>query len=94
MIFIIIGLFLFYRTEHTHYRITRILKCLGELGFEHLKKNFIKFIVVEILERKTLANLQESCCNYWIAILKDPSERAEMRVFYEQLTKNMSDSLT
>ncbi|XP_060565254.1 opioid growth factor receptor-like protein 1 isoform X6 [Ruditapes philippinarum] len=82
------------RSKHNHNRITRILKCLGELGFEHLKKNFIEFILVEILETKTLVYLQESCCNYWIAILKDPSERAEMRVFYEQLIKNMSDSLT
>ncbi|XP_060606856.1 opioid growth factor receptor-like protein 1 isoform X2 [Ruditapes philippinarum] len=82
------------RSKHNHNRITRILKSLGELGFEHLKKNFIKFILVEILERKTLANLQESCCNYWIAILKDPSERAEMEVFYQQLTTNQSNSLT
>ncbi|XP_060579823.1 opioid growth factor receptor-like protein 1 [Ruditapes philippinarum] len=71
------------KSEQNHNRITRILKCLGELGFEHLKKKLIKFIINQIFISKRLTNLQEICRNYWIEILKDPRERAEMKTHFE-----------
>jgi hypothetical protein len=33
---------------HNYLRITRILKCLGELGFEHLKFGFCEFVLNEV----------------------------------------------
>jgi hypothetical protein len=66
-------------------RITRILKCLGEFGYEHLKKNFIKFILHEGLVEGTLSNVIDSCVKYWIGVLKDDGERDEMLNSYENL---------
>jgi hypothetical protein len=38
------------RSTHNYLRITRILKCLGELGFERLKLGFLLHIVRELTE--------------------------------------------
>ncbi|BFZ05290.1 hypothetical protein BsWGS_08329 [Bradybaena similaris] len=65
-------------SSHNFLRITRILKCLGELGYEHLKKNFIKFVLVEALEHHTLKKTVGSCRDYWIGTLKCDQDREEL----------------
>lgn len=75
----------FCRSYHNYLRITRILKCLGEFGFEHLKKNFVKFILEEGLQKGTLSNLIDSCVKYWIGVLRDDGERYEVFDYYEEL---------
>ncbi len=54
-------------------RITRMLVSLGELGFEHLKPPFIKFIFEEI-DKKTLVNCEQSCVSYWLPTLQSDAE--------------------
>jgi len=41
---------------HNYLRVTRILKSLGELGFEHYKLPFIKFMLIEIFDTQLLVN--------------------------------------
>ncbi|XP_053385212.1 opioid growth factor receptor-like protein 1 [Mercenaria mercenaria] len=76
------------RSYHNYLRITRILKSLGEFGYEHLKKNFVKFILYEGLEEGTLSNLIDSCVKYWIGVLKEEEEREEMFDYYEKLNED------
>src|SRR5688500_14553588 len=40
---------------HNYLRITRILKCLGEFGYESWKKYFIDFFITEIWENRVLS---------------------------------------
>ncbi|XP_046567301.1 opioid growth factor receptor-like protein 1 isoform X2 [Haliotis rubra] len=73
------------RSMHNYLRITRILKSLGELGFEHLKAPFVRFMLKEALERKTLENTIDSCYNYWIETIKDDEIREELRDFADNI---------
>jgi len=43
--------------SHNHVRITRILKSLGELGYEHYKKPFLEHFISEIWEKKRASKL-------------------------------------
>ena len=53
------------RSTHNYLRITRILKCLGELGQEHLKLGFLLLIVREItLNELKPASVGRSAVNY------------------------------
>ncbi|XP_060581361.1 uncharacterized protein LOC132737980 isoform X1 [Ruditapes philippinarum] len=76
------------RSFNNYLRITRILKCLGEFGYEHLKKNFVKFILYEGLVEGTLPNVIDSCVKYWIGVLKDDDEREEIFDYYEKLLQD------
>ena len=53
---------------HNYLRITRILKCLGEMEYEHLKSPFIQFVLNEIIVEQTLYNCLQSCINYWLPV--------------------------
>ena len=53
---------------HNYLRITRILKCLGEMEYEYLKSPFIKFVLNEIIVEQTLYNCLQSCINYWLPV--------------------------
>ena len=69
---------------HNYLRITRILKSLGELGYEHYKRHFVEFVLREALEEKTLINCLDSCLDFWINTIKDDNERAELKKYTEQ----------
>ncbi|XP_046329060.2 opioid growth factor receptor-like protein 1 isoform X2 [Haliotis rufescens] len=73
------------RSMHNYLRITRILKSLGELGYEHLKAPFVRFILKEAMEQKTLENTLDSCYNYWIETIKDDKTREELRDFADNV---------
>lgn len=63
------------RNPHNNLRITRILKCLGEFGFEPLKLSLVTFFVQEIFGKGALKGMRESCLNYWIETVKDDNDR-------------------
>ncbi|KAL3841890.1 hypothetical protein ACJMK2_020467 [Sinanodonta woodiana] len=80
------------KSFHNYLRITRILKCLGELEYEQLKKPFIEFILYEAMVEKTLPNLLNSCYNYWINVLRDDNERLDMWNLYSQYEQTFESS--
>ncbi len=63
---------------HNNLRITRILKSLGELGFEHLKFKFLEFVATEVWVHGELKFTRQSLEQYWAGTLKDDGERARM----------------
>ncbi|KAI8783848.1 reticulocyte-binding protein 2 a isoform X3, partial [Biomphalaria glabrata] len=79
-----------YRT-HNYLRITRILKSLGELGYEHLKKPFLEFVLHEALVEKTLAPTLSSCENYWIGTIKNDADREELYTLIDESNKAKND---
>lgn len=65
---------IFFRSFHNRFRITRILKALGELGFEHLQEPWLRFIMHEATVNHVLPNLNGSCMDHWIGAIKDENK--------------------
>eukprot|EP00732_Lithocolla_globosa_P005285 Lithocolla_globosa_v1_NODE_5385_length_1249_cov_15.352596.p1 type:complete len:266 gc:universal NODE_5385_length_1249_cov_15.352596:891-94(-) len=59
---------------HNYLRITRILKCLGELGYEHYKSPFLDFVLNEMMEGH-LWSCTTSFKDYWAPVLRNEQER-------------------
>lgn len=73
--------------NHNFLRITRMLKCLGELGYEHLKYPFVEFVLKEIFENGQLYNALDAAENYWLETIKDDQKRTKLKSFVEKHTK-------
>ncbi|CAF0879674.1 unnamed protein product [Rotaria sordida] len=72
-------------SSHNYLRITRILKCLGEFDYEHLKFPFLEQILRESITENTLPNCLRSCKDYWIETLKSRDERRAIRFYAREL---------
>ena len=66
---------------HNYLRITRILKCLGECGFEHYKWPFLQHVLTEIYVNGQLANCKRSCLQFWSQVLRRVDDQETMRAF-------------
>eukprot|EP01062_Namystynia_karyoxenos_P062364 TRINITY_DN5525_c0_g2_i3.p1 TRINITY_DN5525_c0_g2~~TRINITY_DN5525_c0_g2_i3.p1 ORF type:complete len:429 (+),score=111.27 TRINITY_DN5525_c0_g2_i3:101-1288(+) len=64
---------------HNNLRITRILKCLGEVGLEHLKRPFVEHVLRECYQHRLLLRCRESCIDYWAQTLKDEGDRQQVK---------------
>ena len=73
------------RSSHNNLRITRILKCLGEFGFEHYKAPLIRRLLYEAIIEKTLNNTLSSCLNYWIEVVRCDEVREGLQQYAKQL---------
>lgn len=63
---------------HNNLRITRILKSLGELGFEHFQAPLVRFFLEETLVRKTLSSVKRSVLDYFLFAVRDKRERRKL----------------
>jgi hypothetical protein len=63
--------------SHNNLRITRILKCLSELGMEHLNAGFLLHVLNEQSENGILssASLRLSMDRWWAGCIRDDYER-------------------
>ncbi|XP_029973764.1 opioid growth factor receptor [Salarias fasciatus] len=66
------------RNMHNNLRITRILKSLGELGFQHYQAPLVRFFLEETLVRKTLSSVKRSVLDYFLFAVRDKHERQEL----------------
>uniref|UniRef100_A0A8C7URD6 Opioid growth factor receptor (OGFr) conserved domain-containing protein n=1 Tax=Oncorhynchus mykiss TaxID=8022 RepID=A0A8C7URD6_ONCMY len=66
------------RHTHNNLRITRILKCLGTLGFPHYQAPLVRFFLEETLVKGNLYNVKESVLNYFIFAVIDKQQRREL----------------
>lgn len=69
------------RSFHNYLRITRIIKSLGELGFDDLQHQWVWFLVKEVFEHRQLGNAIQSLCDYWIPVVRDDEERAKLEAY-------------
>ena len=77
---------------HNYLRITRILKCLGEMGLEHYKVPFLRFMLHEAIITGKLDRTLDSCCNYWIGTVKDDEERAKLTAEAERMYQEVEEA--
>jgi len=64
-------------------KITRMLKSLGQMGFERYQKTFVQHLKVEIEEKGLLKNCRDSFKNYWSNYLKLGEEYKNESVFFQ-----------
>ncbi|XP_009325162.1 PREDICTED: opioid growth factor receptor [Pygoscelis adeliae] len=66
------------RFSHNNLRITRILKCLGEMGYEHYQVHLVKFFLTETLVKETLPNVKRSALDYFLFTIRSKEKRREL----------------
>ncbi|XP_067410212.1 opioid growth factor receptor isoform X2 [Emydura macquarii macquarii] len=66
------------RFSHNNLRITRILKCLGEMGYEHYQVHLVKFFLRETLIFQTLPNVKRSALDYFLFTIRSKQKRREL----------------
>lgn len=66
------------RNMHNNLRITRILKSLGELGFQHYQAPLVYFFLEETLVKKTLGSVKRSVLDYFLFAVLDKGKRQEL----------------
>ncbi|KAM9527907.1 opioid growth factor receptor isoform 1-T1 [Guaruba guarouba] len=66
------------RFSHNNLRITRILKCLGEMGYEHYQVLLVKFFLTETLVKETLPNVKRSALDYFLFTIRSKQKRREL----------------
>uniref|UniRef100_A0A1A8R3H2 Opioid growth factor receptor n=3 Tax=Nothobranchius rachovii TaxID=451742 RepID=A0A1A8R3H2_9TELE len=71
----------FNRHTHNSLRITRILKCLGTLGYRDYQAPLVKFFLVETLVNGQLPNIKESVLNYFVFAVLDKKKRRKLLKF-------------
>ncbi|KFV08866.1 Opioid growth factor receptor, partial [Pterocles gutturalis] len=64
--------------SHNNLRITRILKCLGEMGYEHYQVHLVKFFLTETLVKETLPNVKRSALDYFLFTIRSKQKRREL----------------
>jgi len=63
-------------------KITRMLKSLGQLGFERYQKRFVEHLKTEVEEHGLLKNCRDSLKNYWKNYLKIGEDFKNESVFF------------
>ncbi|XP_075701340.1 uncharacterized protein LOC142665510 [Rhinoderma darwinii] len=63
---------------HNNLRITRILKCLGEIGYEHFQAPLVQFFLEETLMKDKLSSVKRSVLDYFMFAVKDKHERKKL----------------
>uniref|UniRef100_A0A673NML3 Opioid growth factor receptor-like protein 1 n=1 Tax=Sinocyclocheilus rhinocerous TaxID=307959 RepID=A0A673NML3_9TELE len=71
-------------SQHNYLRITRILKSLGELGFESFKLPLVRLLLEEALVEGTLPNMRHSALEYFIYTLRQHSQRRALLRFAQR----------
>ncbi|XP_019403779.1 PREDICTED: opioid growth factor receptor [Crocodylus porosus] len=66
------------RFSHNNLRITRILKCLGEMEYEHYQVCLVKFFLTETLVNETLPNVKRSALDYFLFTIRNKQKRREL----------------
>uniref|UniRef100_A0A3Q2Z437 Opioid growth factor receptor like 1 n=1 Tax=Hippocampus comes TaxID=109280 RepID=A0A3Q2Z437_HIPCM len=70
--------------SHNYLRITRILKSLGELGYEAFKAPLVRLFLEESLHRNTLPNMQHSILEYFVYTIRRPAARRHLLRYARQ----------
>ncbi|KAM9365846.1 opioid growth factor receptor-like protein 1 [Pholidichthys leucotaenia] len=71
-------------SHHNYLRITRILKSLGELGYEAFKAPLVCLFLEESLAHSTLPNMQHSILEYYVYTIRLPATRRRLLRFARQ----------
>ncbi|XP_053567962.1 opioid growth factor receptor-like protein 1 [Bombina bombina] len=68
-------------SQHNYLRITRILKSLGELGYENFKFPLVKILLEESVVKNTIPNMKQSALEYFVYTIRDRRTRRKLLRF-------------
>uniref|UniRef100_A0A3P8ULU6 Opioid growth factor receptor like 1 n=1 Tax=Cynoglossus semilaevis TaxID=244447 RepID=A0A3P8ULU6_CYNSE len=71
-------------SQHNYLRITRILKSLGELGYESFKAPLVRLFLEESLYHNTLPNMTHSVLEYYVYTIRLPATRRRLLRYARQ----------
>ncbi|XP_040035217.2 opioid growth factor receptor-like protein 1 isoform X2 [Gasterosteus aculeatus] len=71
-------------SQHNYLRITRILKSLGELGYEAFKAPLVRLFLEESLCHNTLPNMLHSALEYFVYTIRLPATRRRLLRYARQ----------
>ncbi|KAM4614837.1 opioid growth factor receptor-like protein 1 [Polymixia lowei] len=71
-------------SQHNYLRITRILKSLGELGYEAFKPPLVRLLLEESLCHATVPNMQHSALEYYVYTIRLPASRRRLLRYARQ----------
>ncbi|KAM4032415.1 uncharacterized protein ACNLHF_019660 isoform 2-T2 [Anomaloglossus baeobatrachus] len=75
--------------SHNNLRITRILKCLGEMGYEHYQAPLVQFFLEVTLCKNQLPSVKRSVLDYFMFAVKDKQQRRRLVHFaWEKYKQN------
>ncbi|KAL4225056.1 Opioid growth factor receptor-like protein 1 [Mactra antiquata] len=78
---------------HNQMRITRIIRCLGEVGYEKLQTKWLSFIMKEAMVSKKLYKLGGNCMEYFIDAIKEDTDREKVcEKYFRYVTRDYSVS--
>lgn len=77
-------------SSHNYLRITRVLKSLGELSYEHYKFPFCLFIITE-LKQNQLGRVQSSALNYWFPVLRSSANKQLLQQIIKEKKREYSE---
>nr|XP_060627958.1 opioid growth factor receptor [Anolis sagrei ordinatus] len=66
------------RYSHNNLRITRILKCLGEMGYENYQVHLVQFFLTETLVHHKLPNVLMSALDYFMFTVRSKEKRRDL----------------
>ncbi|XP_036416069.1 opioid growth factor receptor-like [Colossoma macropomum] len=66
------------RNVHHNLGLTRILKCLGILGFEHYQAPLVHFFLTKTLANRRLPGVKQSVLDYFMFSVLNKSERKQL----------------
>ncbi|XP_061902907.1 opioid growth factor receptor-like protein 1 isoform X3 [Entelurus aequoreus] len=69
------------RHTHNNLRITRILKCMGTLGYRHYQAPLVDFFLKQTLVHKELQSVKASVLDYFIFTVVNRKERRKLIKF-------------
>uniref|UniRef100_A0A8C6X0X5 Opioid growth factor receptor n=1 Tax=Naja naja TaxID=35670 RepID=A0A8C6X0X5_NAJNA len=69
------------RYSHNNLRITRILKCLGEMGYENYQVQLVKFFLTATLVHHELPRVVRSVLDYFMFTVRNKLKRRELVYF-------------
>ncbi|XP_047203491.1 opioid growth factor receptor-like protein 1 [Girardinichthys multiradiatus] len=69
------------RHTHNNLRITRILKCLGTLGYPHYQAPLVQFFLEETLVNNELQSVKDSALSYFVFAVLNRQERQKLLKF-------------
>ena len=77
-----------FRSQHNHFRVTRIIRSLGELGFSHYQAPFVMRLLHEIYETGELDGISPLTIHCWLRTIETDFDRDYVyNVFKEKIFK-------
>lgn len=75
------------RSPHNIYRISRIIKSLGHLGFHGYQAPLVMFLLHEIFETREISGVSNGSIQHWIQAIGNPFERNYVEKSFDQWLK-------